>query len=64
MTPADAEELGWESNFVDLLAFVEQELLANADFFVGSRISSTTGGILNMRMLREKPIWSFTLLHK
>lgn len=64
MTPADAQELGWQSSFVDLLAFVEQELLSNAEFFVGSKMSSTTGGILNMRMVRGKSSWSFSLLGK
>lgn len=62
MTSADAEELGWQSSFTDLLAFVEQEILASSAFFVGSKLSSTTGGILNMRQGRGKGKWSFSLL--
>lgn len=64
MTPADALDLGWQASFVDLLALVEQEILANADFFVGSKMSSTTGGIINLREARRQPTWSWTLLGK
>ncbi|KAM0788031.1 hypothetical protein ACM66B_006230 [Microbotryomycetes sp. NB124-2] len=61
MTPQDAIDLGWESSFTDLLALVEQHVLARSDFFVGSKMSSTTGGIINIRKRLGKPVqsWSF-----
>jgi hypothetical protein len=64
LTPSDSQSLGWQSSFVDLLALVEQEILANADFFVGSKMSSTTGGIVNLREARRMPSWSWSLLGK
>ncbi|KAK4052037.1 Cell division control protein 7 [Microbotryomycetes sp. JL201] len=61
MTPEDAAQLGWESSFTDLLALVEQHVLARSDFFVGSKMSSTTGGIINIRTRLGLPqqSWSF-----
>ncbi|KDE02822.1 hypothetical protein MVLG_06646 [Microbotryum lychnidis-dioicae p1A1 Lamole] len=46
--------LGWRAKYWDLLALVEQEVLAQSDYFVGSRMSSTTGGALNSRLRRRR----------
>lgn len=59
MTPADASELGWQASFTDLLALVEQEILARADYFVGSGMSSTSGGVVNMREASKMPSWTW-----
>lgn len=62
MTPADAQKLGWQASFTDLLALVEQQVLAGADYFVGSAMSSTTGGVINYRIVGGKERWSWRLL--
>ncbi|KAK4051272.1 Cell division control protein 7 [Microbotryomycetes sp. JL221] len=62
MTRQDAERLGWESSFTDLLALVEQHVLARSDFFVGSKMSSTTGGIINIRKTLGMPDWSWSFV--
>lgn len=64
LTKADRAELGWQASFNDLLALVEQEVLASADYFVGSKFSSTTGGAINFREARGMPSWSWSLLEK
>ncbi|SCV73247.1 BQ2448_7172 [Microbotryum intermedium] len=48
------ELLGWRAKYWDLLALVEQEVLAQSDYFVGSRMSSTTGGAINSRLRRRR----------
>lgn len=54
--------IGPTSSFTDVLSLVEQYILADSDFFVGSKFSSTTGGILNLREGNGKGSWSWLLL--
>lgn len=54
--------LDWHGSFTDLLALVEQGILARADYFVGSELSSTSGGVLNMRAVNEMPDWSWAFV--
>ncbi|GJN87885.1 hypothetical protein Rhopal_000840-T1 [Rhodotorula paludigena] len=60
--PADTAALGWTSSYTDILAVVEQQVLAHADFFVGSELSSTSGGAINDRTALGKEEWSWSLL--
>lgn len=62
LTPADTAALGWPASYGDVLAVVEQQVLARSDFFVGSELSSTSGGAINDRMALGKDGWSWTLL--
>ncbi|EJT97137.1 hypothetical protein DACRYDRAFT_102540 [Dacryopinax primogenitus] len=51
LTELDREELvGWPLLFTDVLSQVEQEMMARAPYFFGSRMSSVSGGVLNMRV--------------
>ncbi|KAL8286943.1 hypothetical protein RQP46_003949 [Phenoliferia psychrophenolica] len=63
LTPSDLAILGWQASFLALQALVEQEVLSHSDFFVGSFMSSTTGGALNMRAVKGKPAWSSVMSH-
>lgn len=62
MNDDDREYLGWQANFGDILALVDQQVLARSSFFVGSSMSSTTGGVLNQRQHLDKPAWSSTFV--
>ena len=45
-----------------MLAVVEQQVLARSDYFVGSELSSTSGGAVNVRTALGKDEWSWALL--
>lgn len=62
LSPADSALLSWPGNYNDILSVVEQQALARADYFVGSELSSTTGGAVNLRTRLGKPDWSWSLL--
>ncbi|KAL8276549.1 hypothetical protein RQP46_011039 [Phenoliferia psychrophenolica] len=60
LTPTDvAETLGPSGRFIDVLALVEQVILSKSDYFVGSGRSSTTGGVVNLRLARGAGEWSW-----
>ncbi|BGP37162.1 hypothetical protein JCM10450v2_001068 [Rhodotorula kratochvilovae] len=61
-TPQDAATLGWTASYSDVLAVVEQQVLARSDFFVGSELSSTSGGAINDRTALGREEWSWALL--
>ncbi|KZO97527.1 hypothetical protein CALVIDRAFT_536116 [Calocera viscosa TUFC12733] len=51
LTDVDRQELvGWPLLFTDVLSQVEQEIMARAASFYGSKLSSVSGGVLNMRV--------------
>ncbi|KZT58173.1 hypothetical protein CALCODRAFT_540247 [Calocera cornea HHB12733] len=55
LTERDREDLvGWPLLFTDVLSQVEQEVMARAAFFFGSRLSSVSGGVLNMRIAQGR----------
>ncbi|KAL8279182.1 hypothetical protein RQP46_008438 [Phenoliferia psychrophenolica] len=58
LTPSDLIILGWQGSFAALRALAEQLVLSHADYFVGSFMSSTTGGALNMRAVRGHEAWT------
>ncbi|KWU45804.1 hypothetical protein RHOSPDRAFT_6890, partial [Rhodotorula sp. JG-1b] len=62
LSPADSALLSWPGNYNDVLSVVEQQVLARADYFVGSELSSTTGGAVNLRMRLGKPEWSWSVV--
>ncbi|GAA5844978.1 hypothetical protein JCM9279_000069 [Rhodotorula babjevae] len=62
LTPADAAQLGPAASYGDVLAVVEQQVLARSDYFVGSELSSTSGGAVNVRTALGKEEWSWALL--
>ena len=62
LSPADSALLSWPGNYNDVLSVVEQQVLARADYFVGSELSSTTGGAVNLRMSLGKPEWSWSVV--
>lgn len=63
LTARDASTLlGWPASYTDVLAVVEQQVLARADFFIGSEMSSTSGGAINDRLAMGKEPWSWSLL--
>ncbi|GAA5979011.1 hypothetical protein JCM10908_002772 [Rhodotorula pacifica] len=62
LTPADTALLSWPASYNDVLSVVEQQVLARADFFVGSELSSTTGGAVNVRTRLGKEEWSWSVL--
>ncbi|GAA5850952.1 hypothetical protein JCM8547_009140 [Rhodosporidiobolus lusitaniae] len=64
LLPSDLTVLGPTSSYSDVLAVVEQQVLAHSDYFVGSELSSTSGGAVNGRLALGKPDWSWTLLKK
>ncbi|GAA5860426.1 hypothetical protein JCM3774_000415 [Rhodotorula dairenensis] len=62
LTPADSDLLSWPGHYADVLSVVEQEVLGRASYFVGSELSSTTGGAVNVRTRHGKPQWSWSVL--
>ncbi|GAA5927596.1 hypothetical protein JCM1841_002349 [Sporobolomyces salmonicolor] len=64
LRPEDLDTLGWPGSYGDVRALVEQQVLARSDFFVGSELSSTTGGAVNVRAALRKPDWSWSLLKR
>lgn len=62
LSPADSALLSWPGNYNDVLSVVEQQVLARADYFVGSELSSTTGGAVNLRTRLGKPEWSWSVV--
>lgn len=62
LSPADSALLSWPANYNDVLSVVEQQVLARADYFVGSELSSTTGGAVNLRIRAGKPDWSWSVV--
>ncbi|GAA6043640.1 hypothetical protein JCM8097_000849 [Rhodosporidiobolus ruineniae] len=48
--PLLTAHLGPSAAYTDVLGLVEQQILARASFFVGSELSSTTGGAVNVRL--------------
>ncbi|KAH9032251.1 hypothetical protein EDB85DRAFT_2145627 [Lactarius pseudohatsudake] len=49
LTMEDRREFGWPLMITDLMALVEQQLLAHSSFFYGHCMSSFSGTIVNMR---------------
>ncbi|GAA5826315.1 hypothetical protein JCM11251_007251 [Rhodosporidiobolus azoricus] len=64
LLPSDLDLLGPSSSYTDVLAVVEQQILSRSDFFVGSELSSTSGGAINDRLASGKEEWSWSLLRK
>lgn len=62
LTPQDSALLGPPAAYTDVLAVVEQQVLARSDYFVGSEMSSTSGGAVNARLARGEEEWSWGLL--
>ncbi|GAA5827105.1 hypothetical protein JCM3770_004300 [Rhodotorula araucariae] len=62
LTQQDTAALGWPSSYNDVLAVVEQQVLARSDYFVGSELSSTSGGAINDRTALGAAEWSWALL--
>lgn len=62
LTPADSALLSWPGHYADVLAVVEQQVLARAAYLVGSELSSTTGGAVNLRTRLGFPQWSWSVL--
>ncbi|GAA6000739.1 hypothetical protein JCM10207_004633 [Rhodosporidiobolus poonsookiae] len=60
----DLDRLGPTGSYTDILAVVEQQVLARSDFFVGSELSSTSGGAIDDRLALGKEDWSWALLKK
>ena len=56
--------LGSSASYSDVLSLVEQVILSRSDYFVGSGMSSTTGGVINMRLARGKEEWSWDFMKK
>ncbi|KAI9444791.1 hypothetical protein H4582DRAFT_2108601 [Lactarius indigo] len=52
LTMDDRREFGWPLMFTDVLALVEQQLLAHSAFFYGHGMSSLAGVIMNLRAAR------------
>lgn len=52
MTEEDWQIGSWPLLLTDVLALVEQAVLAQADYFYGHLLSSVAGGVLNMRAAR------------
>lgn len=48
-TPQLRRLLGWPMLYTDVLALVEQEVMARSAFFFGYRHSSVAGGVVNLR---------------
>ena len=44
--------LGWPMLFTDVLALVEQEIMARSAFFSGYSLGSVAGGVMNLRTVR------------
>ncbi|KAF8321613.1 hypothetical protein DL93DRAFT_2051313 [Clavulina sp. PMI_390] len=47
--PALRRLVGWPLLFTDVIALVEQEVMARSDFFFGYAFSSVAGGVVNIR---------------
>ncbi|BGP22089.1 proteophosphoglycan ppg4 [Rhodotorula toruloides] len=62
LTPRDSALLGYPAAYTDVLAVVEQQVLASSDYFVGSEMSSTSGGAVNGRLAMGREEWSWGLL--
>lgn len=62
LTGQDRAALGWRAFFGDTLAIVSQGVLARSNFFIGSYMSSTTGGAINSRIRLGQPDWSWTVV--
>ncbi|GAA5902852.1 hypothetical protein JCM8208_006493 [Rhodotorula glutinis] len=62
LTAADSAQLGPSASYSDVLAVVEQQVLAHSDYFVGSELSSTSGGAVNVRTALGKEDWSWASL--
>ena len=62
LLPADLAYLGPISSYNDILALVEQQVLARSEFFAGSELSSTTGGAVNVRTGLGKEEWSWNIV--
>ncbi|KII93203.1 hypothetical protein PLICRDRAFT_100474 [Plicaturopsis crispa FD-325 SS-3] len=52
LTIEDRREVGWPLMISDVLAVVEQNLLARSRYFYGHAMSSVAGGVSNMRAAR------------
>lgn len=52
LTPDDRRAYGWPLMITDVLALVEQQLLAHSAFFYGHGMSSMAGVIMNLRAAR------------
>ena len=52
LTMDDRRAFGWPLMFTDVLALVEQQLLAHSAFFYGHAMSSLAGVIMNLRAAR------------
>ncbi|GAA5824421.1 hypothetical protein JCM5353_005032 [Sporobolomyces roseus] len=64
LLPSDLAYLGPISSYNDILALVEQQVLARSDFFAGSELSSTTGGAVNVRTGLGKEEWSWSIVKR
>ena len=51
-TPELCRLVGWPMLFTDVLALVEQEIMARSAFFSGYALSSVAGGVVNLRTVR------------
>lgn len=51
-TPALRRLLGWPMLFTDVLALVEQEVMARSAFFFAYAYSSVSGGVVDIRAAR------------
>jgi len=51
-TPGLRRFLGWPMLFTDVLALVEQEIMARSAFFSGYAHTSVAGGVANLRTVR------------
>ncbi|KAK9659840.1 hypothetical protein K7432_018420 [Basidiobolus ranarum] len=68
MDPEFISEYAQLATFGDWLALLDQQILAQSEFFVATYLSSVSGGILNMRKglgVNDGPVtreWMHTLL--
>lgn len=51
-TPQLRRLSGWPMMYTDVLALVEQEIMARSAFFFAYAYSSVSGGVVNLRSLR------------
>jgi hypothetical protein len=51
-TPHLRRLLGWPMLYTDVLALVEQEIMARSAFFFAFAYSSVSGGVVNLRSVR------------
>lgn len=49
LTIEDRQTFGWPLMIMDIMAFVEQQLLVHSGYFYGHCLSSFSGAIMNMR---------------